>query len=211
MMMLAAAVSGAGTVASVASNAQADRERRRAISAGMEEESRIQNKANTATKEYVEETYDPTQRLVNYEEEASGREKALGDLLAAQEASGEGAIDSATGGAVSDTYTQARARAAADAAKRSRTNSRLMARAGATGGLFGSEALVGSDYASDMLGFGVDSRLNQRRTNSQYGAASGGNLAALGGLLQAAGGIMTPRSYANTQAPAPVVDMNIPR
>lgn len=189
----------AGTALSADASAKADADRKRALVQGVEEEAKIQDKANLATNDYVKETYDPTKRAQNYETQATDREAALGSLLAKQSEGGKGDITPATSGALSDTYTQAKAGATADSAQRARTLTKLLSRSGATGGLFGQEALTGADYASDVLGLGVNSKLNANLTNSRYNAAgnSGNNLALLGGLLSGAG-----RAYGGTVKPA---------
>lgn len=182
--MLAATVIGTGT--SIYSADQEASDRRRAAALGAENEAAIQDKANATTQDYVKETFDPTQRAENYETEAGSREKALGDLLAKQGELGQGGVNNATTGALSDTYTQAKATATANSAQKARNSARLLARAGGAGGLFGNEALSGADYASEMLGLGVDSALNRTATNARYNN-SGNNLALLGGLLSGAG------------------------
>lgn len=186
------AVSAAGTGASMMAAQEQAAAQKRAMRQGMEEERRIQNKANDRTQEYVKDTFDPTNRAANYEQQAAKQEQSFGELLAKQAIDGQGAINDATAGAVSDTYTRAKAQAEAGAAERARTLSRLMARSGATGGLYGQEAMTGADYASDMMGYGVDSRLNSNRTNARYGAAGskGQGLALLGGLMSGAAGSM---------------------
>jgi len=191
----------AGTATSVYSADQAADERRRAAALGAETEAAIQDKANDATKDFVTETFDPTKRAANYETEAGAREKALGDLLAKQGELGAGDVSNATSGALSDTYTTAKANATATSAQKARNTARLLARAGGAGGLFGNEAIKGADYASDMLGFGVDSNLNRTATGARYNNAGGGNLALLGGLLSGAG--QAYGSYASKPAAKP--------
>lgn len=204
------ALAAASAYASYSSAERAAEERKNAAVAGAEEEARIQDKANEATQDFVTETFDPTTRAANYEGEAASREKALGDLLASQSDQGMGEVSSATTGNLSDTYARSRAGATAATAQKARNQAKLLSRAGATGGLFGREAITGADYASDMLGFGVDSRLNQNRTGIRYGAADGAgrNLALLGGLLAGAG-----QAYGayngGQQAPAPVVNRDV--
>jgi hypothetical protein len=183
----ALALAAAGTATSVYSSDQAADDRRRAAALGAENEAAIQDKANEATKDYVTETFDPTKRAENYETEAGSREKALGDLLSKQSELGQGDVGTGATGAVSSTYGQARAAAAASSAQKARNSARLLARAGGAGGLFGNEAIRGADYASDMLGLGVDSALNRTATGARYGAAGNQNLALLGGLLSGAG------------------------
>jgi hypothetical protein len=181
------AMAAAGTATSVYTADQEADNRRRAAAQGAEAEAKIQDKANDATQEFVTETFDPTTRAANYESEAGTREKALGDLLAAQSDQGMGDVNAATTGALSDTYTRAKAGATASSAQKARNQAKLLSRAGATGGLFGREAITGADYASDMLGFGVDSRLNQSLTGARYGNAGNQNLQMLSGLLAGAG------------------------
>jgi hypothetical protein len=185
--MVAATVIGTG--AGYMSAEKADEERKRALMQGIEGDAEVQDKANAATQEYVTETFDPTKRAENYEAGVSKNEDALGQLLAKQSELGQGDVTSGTTGAVSDTYTRAKAQATADQASKARNTARLLSRAGGAGSLFGNEAITGADYASDMLGFGVDQRLNANRTNARYGAAgsSGSDLALLGGLLSGAG------------------------
>lgn len=191
------AVAAAGSAASYMSAEDAADERRRAAALGAENEAKIQDKANEATKEYVTETFDPTKRAVNYENEAGSREKALGELLSAQSDLGQGDVSAATTGAVSGAYDTARANATDRSAQRAKNTARLLARAGGAGGLFGNEAIKGADYASDMLGFGVDSNLNRTLTGARYqNAGDGGNLALLGGLLSGAG-----KAYGSYQQP----------
>ena len=190
--LLAASVASTGLSVMSAQDEAADR--RRAAALGAENEAAIQDKANERTQEYVKETFDPTARQANYEAEAGSREKALGDLLAKQGELGQGDVSSATTGALSDTYNTAKAAATNRSAAKAATTARLLARAGGAGGLFGNEALTGADYASDMLGFGVDSALNRTATGARYNNAGGGNLALLGGLLSGAG-----QAYAGAQ------------
>lgn len=187
-------VSALGAGASYMSAEKADAERKRALLRGIESDEAIQDKANAETGEYVKDTFDPTTRAENYETGVSKNEEALGQLLSKQAELGRGDVNAGTAGAVSDTYVRARARATADQATKARTSARLLSRAGGAGSLFGDEALAGADYASNMLGFGVDQRLNMNRTQADYGAANGGNnLALLGGLLSGAS-----RAYGGT-------------
>jgi hypothetical protein len=195
--MLAASVAATG--ASYMSAEKADEERKRALMQGIEAEDKIQEKANAATEDYVKETFGGD-RQANYEAGAKQGEEALGQLLSKQAELGQGDVTAGTTGAVSSTYTRAKAQAAADQATKARNSARLLSRAGGAGTLFGNEAIAGADYASDMLGFGVDSRLNQGLTGARYGQAGGAgrNLALLGGLLSGAG-----RAYGGRSQPAP--------
>lgn len=181
-----------GTALQVSSANQAERAQKRALLRGIEQESAIQDKANDRTKDYVEDTFDPTARNANYEAQATKQEQSFGELLAKQAAQGQGEITPATAGAVSDSYTRSKADATAQAADRARTLSRLLARGGASGNLRGEEALTGADYSSDMMGYGVESRLGRGRTSAAYGAAgnSGNDLALLGGLLSGSSGVI---------------------
>lgn len=181
-------ISAIGAGASYMSAEKADEARKRALMQGIEAEDKIQEKANAATEDYVRETFG-TGRQENYEAGAKQGEEALGQLLSKQAELGQGDVTAGTTGAVSSTYTRAKAKAAADQATKARNTARLLSRAGGAGTLFGNEAIAGADYASDMLGFGVDSRLNQNLTGSRYGAAgsAGRDLALLGGLLSGAG------------------------
>lgn len=181
-------ISALGAGASYMSAEKADAERKRVLLRGIEGEEAIQDKANAATEDYVKETFDPTKRAANYEAGVTKNEEALGALLAKQAEQGQGTVSAGTTGAVSDTYARAKASATATQATKARDTARLLARSGGAGSLFGNEALVGADYASNMLGFGVDQRLNGNLTQSQYGAAggAGNNLALLGGLLSGA-------------------------
>lgn len=191
-LVASAVASAGGTVLSMNAAAKQDRERKQALLQGIEEQSAIQDKANARTDEFVKDTYDPTKRAANYEAEAAKTEKSLGELLSSQAASGQGGITDSTTGAVSDAYTRQKAHSTAAAADRSRTLSRLLSRGGAAGGLFGSEALKGADYSSDMLGFGVDSQLAKNRAGVRAGAANsaGNGMALLGGLLSGAGTVL---------------------
>lgn len=181
-----------GTALQVSSANQAERAQKRALLRGIEQESAIQDKANDRTKDYVEDTFDPTARNANYEAQATKQEQSFGELLAKQAAQGEGAITPATAGAVSDSYTRSKADATAKAAERSRQLSKLLARGGASGNLRGEEALTGADYSSDMMGYGVESRLNKNRTGSNFDVAggAGNDLALLGGLLSGSAGLI---------------------
>jgi hypothetical protein len=205
------AMAAAGTATSVISADEQADARRRAAAQGAEAEAKIQDKANEATQDFVTETFDPTTRAANYEGEAAGREKALGDLLASQSDQGMGEVSSATTGNLSDTYARARAGATASTAQKARNQAKLLSRAGATGGLFGREAIKGADYASDMLGFGVDSRLNQSLTGARYGqaASAGDDMAMLGGLLAGAGQAYGGYYNSQYQSPAPVVNRDV--
>lgn len=183
----AAVIAGAGTVASMSAAERADRERKRALVQGIEDEKAITKKSAERTSQYLAENFDPSKRAAAYEGEADKAEKSFGELLAEQAAQGQGEINPATTGAVSDTYTRERARATAGASERARQLSRLMARAGAGGGLAQQDAIRGADYSSDLLGFGVESQMAQRRANARYGGANaaGRDLALLGGLMTA--------------------------
>lgn len=200
MMLLAGAAMAGGTGMQMRAANQAESAQKRAVLRGIEQEAGIQDKANDRTKDFVEDTFDPTTRNANYEAQATKQEQSLGQLLATQAAQGQGGITPATAGDVSDSYTRRKAEATASAADRARTLTRLLARGGASGNLRGEEALTGADYSSDMMGYGVDSRLNKNRTDVNYGFAGnkGNDLALLGGLLSgsagmiAAGGKKTP-------------------
>lgn len=182
-----AVLSAVGTAATVSASEKAASERKRAIMQGVEEEAAVQDKSNARTNEFVQQTFAPTTRTANYEAEAGKAEKSFGELLASQAGQGQGEINPATTGAVSNEYLRSKASSTAQAAERARTLSRLMARGGATGGMMGRESLAGSDYASDMLGFGAQSRTAQRGTGVRLGQASnaGQDMALLGGLLGA--------------------------
>lgn len=188
------AIAAAGAGLSYMSAEEAADEQKRALLQGIEHEHQTQEKANAATQDYVKETFDPTKRQENYEAGATKNEEALGQLLAKQSELGQGGVNDATTGAVSDSYTRAKAQSTADQATKARNSARLLSRAGGSGSLFGNEAIAGADYASDMLGFGVDSRPNQNATNVRAGR----NLALLGGLLSGAG-----RAYAGRTPEAP--------
>lgn len=193
--MLAAAA--ASSAASYMSAEDAADDRRRAAALGAETEAKIQDKANDATETFVKETFDPTTRQENYEAGAKANEDALGELLSKNAEVGMGDVNAATTGKVSDTYTRAKAQATADSTQKARNQAKLLSRGGALGGLFGNESLAGADYSSDMLGFGVDSRMNRNLTNMRYGQAGGNNeLALLGGLLAGAG-----QAYGSAQTP----------
>lgn len=185
-----ALLAAGGTAVQMRAANQAEQSQKRALLRGIEQESATQDKANDRTKSFVEDTFDPTTRNANYEAEAAKQEQNLGQLLAAQASQGQGGITPATAGAVSDTYTQKKAEATATAADRARTLTRLLARGSAGANLRGEEALTGADYSSDMLGLGLESRLNKGRTNAAYGMAgnSGNDLALLGGLLSGSAG-----------------------
>lgn len=199
----ALAAAAGGTALQMNAASQQARERKQAALQGIEDQAAVQDKANARTDQFVADTYDPTKRAANYEAEAAKTEKSLGELLATQAANGQGGITDSTTGAVSDAYTRQKAQSTAAAADRSRTLSRLLSRGGAAGGLFGTEALKGADYSSDMLGFGVDSQLARNRAGVRAGAANsaGNGMALLGGLLSTAGtavGGMGGRAVPNT-------------
>lgn len=192
-------IAALGTGASYMAAEQADKERKQALIQGIEQDEKIQDKANLATQDYVQETFDPTKRQENYETAAGDTERALGQLLSKQSDLGQGDVSAATSGAVSADYTRAKAKSAADAATKARSTAKLLSRGGALGNLFGNEAMTGADYASDMLGFGADSRMNSSLTNARYGQAGGAgrDLALLGGLLSGAS-----TAYGGQQKPA---------
>lgn len=191
-MTLAALASVAGTGISMMGAQEARDKQQRALMQGLEEDAAIQDRANDRTSEFVQDTFDPTTRAANYEAEAAKTEKSFGELLAKQATEGQGEINDSTAGALSDTYTREKAKSTAAAADRTRNLSRLLARGGATGGLFDNEAMKGADYSSDMMGFGVDSRMNKGLTDARFGAAgnAGGGMALLGGLLSGGAGAM---------------------
>lgn len=205
-----------GTGASISAQQEAAQDKKRTLLQGIEGEEKIQKQSNQLTDEYVKDTFDPTTRNANYETRATDREKALGDLLATQSASGQGGVNAAATGALSDSYTKAKASATATSADKARNLSRLLARSSASGNLLGQEALAGADYSSDMMGLNQQSQLNSRLTNSRYGAAgnSGSSLALLGGLLSGAGSLAGSYGgkvgYSGTQAPAPVTTIKVP-
>lgn len=184
----ALAISAIGTGASYAGQQRADRERKRATMQGIEAETDAQKKTGLRTTQYLQETLDPTKRAANYETAAADQEANLGSLLADQASAGQGNVNSATAGAVSDTYTRARAQSTADQAVQARNMARLLARAGASGNLFGREAIAGADYSSDLMGIGAESAMSRRRAQNRYGAADnqGRNLQLIGGLLSGA-------------------------
>lgn len=184
-----ALLAAGGTAVQMRAANQAEQAQKRAVLRGIEQESEIQDKANDRTQDFVKDTFDPAARNANYETQATKQEQSFGELLAKQAAQGQGEITPATAGAVSDSYTRSKADATAQAAERARTLSKLLARGGASGNLRGEEALTGADYSSDMMGYGVESRLNQNRTRNAYGVAgsSGNDLALLGGLLSGSG------------------------
>lgn len=187
----ALALAAGGTAVSMSASQRAERERKQALLTGINEEAGIQDRANKRTDRYVEETFDPTKRLANYETEAATKEASLGELLAKQAAAGQGEITASTTGALSDAYTRQKASATAASTAKSRTLAKLLSRSGAAGGLYGNEALKGADYSSDMLGFGTESAMNRNMTNVNAGAAgsAGNDLALLGGLLSGSAGI----------------------
>lgn len=179
-----------GTAVQMRAADKTEQAQKRALLRGIEQESAIQDKANDRTQDFVEDTFDPATRNANYEAQATKQEQSFGQLLAKQAEQGQGEITPATSGAVSDSYTRSKAGATAQAAERARQLSKLLARGGASGNLRGEEALGGADYSSDMMGYGVESRLNQNRTNNAFGAAGnkGNDLALLGGLLSGSAG-----------------------
>lgn len=185
-----ALLAAGGTAVQMRAANQAEQAQKRAVLRGIEQESEIQDKANDRTQDFVKDTFDPAARNANYETQATKQEQSFGELLAKQASQGQGEITPATAGAVSDSYTRSKADATAQAAERARTLSKLLARGGASGSLRGEEALTGADYSSDMMGYGVESRLNKNRTGARFDAAgnSGNDLALLGGLLSGSAG-----------------------
>jgi hypothetical protein len=188
----ALAAAAGGTALSVTGAQQAAREKQRTLIQGIDEQSSIQKKANDRTDEFVTDTYTPDARMQNYEMEAATGEKTLGNLLSAQAATGQGDITGATTGAVSDAYTRQKAKTTAATTQSSRNLAKLMARSGAAGGLARNEATAGSDYSSDLLGYGAESKMAQNGTNVALGQAGsgGGGLALLGGLLSGSAGMI---------------------
>ncbi len=179
--------------------------RKRAINQGLEAEGQIQKKANLRTNDFVQDNFDPTNRAANYETQAANQEKSFGELLAKQSSLGQGEINDSTAGALSDEYVRGKAKATADTQQRTRDLSRLLSRQGAVGGLANQDAMAGGDYSSDMMGFGVDQRLNNNLTNVKFGSAGskGGELSLLGGLLSGSAGVVggAKRKYDSTRTP----------
>lgn len=196
-------MSALGTGAAYMSAEDQAAQRKKATMQAIEEEAGIQQKANTTTDEFVKENFDPTTRAANYEAQATKTEKSLGDLLSDQMSAGQGGVSPAAAGALSSAYTEGAGRATAAAGDKARTLSRLLGRGGAAGGLFGQDAERGADYASDMLGLGVDSRLNRNRANVAYGNAgnAGNDMALIGGLLSGGAGAAAGQYYSGTRTP----------
>lgn len=170
---------------SMSAQQQAARQKQRALIQSIDEQSNIQTKANDRTDQYVTDTYTPQARMTSYESGATTAEKTLGDLLTSQAATGQGAITDATSGAVSNAYLRQKAATTAATTQDAREYAKLLARSGARAELARREASASTDYSSDMLGFGADSRMAQRsgEVASQLSGGAGDGLALLGGLL----------------------------
>lgn len=187
--VIPALVSAVGTAVTYTAAQKANNERKQALVNGINSQADVQKKANALTDDFVTKTYDPATRAANYESTVGDRTTSFDNLLSSQAAAGEGAIDPAATGALSDAYTQKKATATAAAASKTRTLASLLARSGAGGGLAGNEAVAHSGYSSDLLGYGQSATMANNLTGVQASNAenSGNTLALLGGLLSGTG------------------------
>lgn len=148
-----------------------------------EENQAVAKEGEKLTNDFAKDVFDPAAREQRYEQQIGQREESLGAALASANA------ESATAGVsgnVSADYTAAsnasKAAGSAEAAKQAK----LMARVGGSGLLYGSEALMGGNLASELGGVGQKLRRNGQYAQTAAGAVRDtGSLA--GSLMQGAG------------------------
>ena len=140
---------------------EADNQRRQIAAAGEEEAQRISGEGEQITNDFAKKVFDPSNRDASYEAGIQERGDSLAGALAAA-----GGGDNQAVGNVSSDYNQASAASKAAGAADGEQSARMMARLGGGSLMFGQEAMMGGELASDLAGVGSRQQRNKRYTAS---------------------------------------------
>lgn len=179
--LVAAAVSAGGAYMQQQSADEAANKQQSIINNAAEENQAVAKEGEKLTNDFAKDVFDPAAREQRYDQQVGQREQSLGAALASANTESPTAS-----GNVSGDYTMAsnasKAAGGAEAAKQAK----LMARVGGSGLLYGSEALMGGNLASELGGVGQKLRRNGQYAQTAAGAVRDtGSLA--GSLMQGAG------------------------
>ena len=183
--LIAAGTTAAGTLYSASEQADARDEQQRILAQGEQEAQDIAADGEKITNKFAQDVFDPSKRDQRYEGAIDQREQSLAGALTEAESA---ATDTSAVGNVGGDYTKANAASRAATAASGAESARMMARLGGGSLMFGNEALMGGELASDLAGIGSRQRRNQRYTqNGVNGVNTGGSLGSA--LLQGAGAV----------------------
>ncbi len=150
-----------------------------------EESERLNSKKADTIEKFAADTFNPLQRDQKYEQAAAKNELGLTDALLSANGGGEGEINTAATGKLSNDYLRSKAQATSDSATDILRRTRLMSRNNAAGLMYGDESLAGGQLASDVMGINSEGTRNRTATNAALnGAQNQGSL--VGGLLMGA-------------------------
>ncbi|WP_141397439.1 hypothetical protein [Polaromonas sp. AER18D-145] len=180
MAMMAMAASAGGAVLQADAADEAANKQQNILTAGEEENQRINKAGEERVNDFAKDVFDPTKRDERYEDGAAKREDSLVSALMSTTpnagATGNVSTDYLTGNSASQ------AAGMGEAQKRAK----LMARSGGGGLMYGAEAMMGGDLSSDLAGLAQKTRRNSIYTQNAAGRVRNeGSLA--GGLLQGVG------------------------
>ena len=171
-LISAGATTGASIYNAVEQRNQA-KEQQRILAAGEEEAQQIAKEGEDITNKFAKDVFDPSKRDERYEAQIGQREQSLADaLVSANEGNSNAAVANVGGD-----YTRANADAQQANAADGLKNARMMARLGGSGLMFGQEAMMGGQLASDLAGISSKQRRNSRITQGAAGRVRGGSFA----------------------------------
>lgn len=172
--LIAAGTTAAGTLYSASEQADARDEQQRILAQGEQEAQDIAADGEKITNKFAQDVFDPSKRDERYEAEIGQREQSLAGALTE---AASAATDTSAVGNVGGDYTKANTASRAATAASGAESARMMARLGGGSLMFGNEALMGGELASDLAGIGSRQRRNQRYTqNGVNGVNTGGSL-----------------------------------
>ena len=182
-LLASAATSAGGAYLQKESADDAANKQQSIINAAAEENQAVAKEGEKLTNDFAKDVFDPAAREQRYDQQVGKREESLGAALASANA------ESPTAGAsgnVSADYTAASGASKAAGSAEAAKQAKLMARVGGSGLLYGSEALMGGNLASELGGVGQKLRRNGQYAQTAAGAVRDtGSLA--GSLMQGAG------------------------
>lgn len=194
--LLSAATSAGGAYLQKESADDAADKRQSILNNAAEENQVIAKEGEKLTNDFAKDVFDPSARQERYEQGVGQREESLGAALASANTASPSAT---TSGNVSGDFLAASNASQAAGNAEGAKQAKLMARVGGSGLMYGSEALMGGNLASNLGGVGQRLRKNGLYAQSAAGAVRDtGSLA--GGLLQGAGAAYG--AYSNRKAAA---------
>lgn len=180
--LLSVALSGVGSLMSQNSARDAERKQQQILAnADIAARKKVQDK-NNMIQSFTSDTYNPDNRLKNYEQSATTANTGLLDAVKQANSGSLGEIPKSAEGHLSEDYIKANATQTSNAASDIMNRARLMARSGAGSNMFMNEDMKTNQLNSD-IGIADSSINNVMRNGANAAGAVRDKGSLIGGLL----------------------------